>query len=309
LRIRGAESLRAGADGRAAKAGCRDAGRVKPLRVVSWNVENLAPWLRAETPLLERLHALGDPDVLCLQETRVRPQDEALVDAMQRALPGYDCHASMNRDRHNGAFRGGRAYGVATWVRAPESAVRLAYPWDVEGRVVVTGLPARGLAVANVYAVNGTARPHRDPRTGAVHGDRHRFKQAFIERLGRDLAALQRQGLRLVAIGDWNVSRTALDTTPRLRKEEPHATARRRFNEEFVAGLDLVDVFRERHPGRRAHTWFNPRARGGRLDAARVDFALVSRALAPAVLDAGIDESPAARPGSDHAPIHLVVQA
>jgi len=118
-----------------------------------------------------------------------------------------------------------------------------------------------------------------------------------------ECSILQARGLRLLLAGDWNVSRTRLDTTPRLRTEEPRATVRRRFNDEFIGELDLVDLFRDRHPQARAYTWFNRRARNGRLDAARVDVVLASRALADCVTATGIDETETARPGSDHAPL------
>ena len=108
-------------------------------------------------------------------------------------------------------------------------------------------------------------------------------------------------------IGDWNVSRTRLDTWPRLRTEEPHATARAAFNDRFIPALGLIDVFRALHPEERKYTWFNPRARAGRLDAARVDFALVSHSLAPYVAEADIDDSPEARDGSDHAPLWITL--
>ena len=272
------------------------------LRVVAWNIENLAPWLGdGELRLGEQLARLGMPDVLCLQEVRIRPGDADVVARMRAALPGYVCHAALNRDPKNGAFRGGRAYGVATYVREALDPVALTFDWDLEGRACISHLRAAALTIGNVYAVNGTSRPHWDHACGAVHGDRHAFKQAFIARLGDELAALQAHGLPLLLAGDWNVSRARIDTTPRLRTEEPHGTARRRFNEEFIGGLDLVDVFRERHPEARAYSWFNRRARG--LDAALVDFILASRTLASDVIDCGIDEAPDARPGSDHAPV------
>jgi exodeoxyribonuclease-3 len=259
------------------------------LRIVSWNIENLTPWLDGDR--LAQQHArLGLPEVLCLQEVRIRPGDRDVVARMQSALPDHVCIATLNRDAKNGAFRGGRAYGVALYVHRALAPVALAFDWDREGRVAIAHLTTAGLTVGNVYAVNGTSRPHFDHERDAVHGDRNAFKQAFIERLGSELAELQAHGLPLLLAGDWNVSRSRIDTTPRLRTEEPHATARRRFNEEFVAGLDLVDVFRERHPATRAYTWFNRRAR--RLDAARVDFILCSRALAPHVLACGIDDAP-----------------
>jgi exodeoxyribonuclease-3 len=272
------------------------------MRVVSWNIENLARWLGDDGPQLrDRLAPLGTPDVLCLQEVRIRPQDTDLVARMHAALPGYSCHAALNRDPKNGGFRGGRAYGVASYVREALTPVALTLDWDREGRVVLTHLRDADITIGNVYAVNGTSRPHWDHDRDAVHGNRHAFKQAFIARLGAELATLQAHGVPLLLAGDWNVSRSRLDTTPRLRTEEPHATARRRFNEEFIGGLGLVDVFRERHPDTRAYTWFNKRAR--RLDAARVDFVLASRALESQVVACGIDEDAAARPGTDHAPL------
>jgi exodeoxyribonuclease-3 len=280
------------------------------LRIVSWNIENLAPWLAGEggRDLAAEWSRLGEPDVLCLQEVRVRPGDGALVARMRAALPGFACHAALNRDPRNGGFRGGRAYGVATWTRASLEPSALAFDWDLEGRALVVHLGAAGLAVGNVYAVNGTSRAHWDHARG-VHGDRHGYKQAFIARLGEEMAALQARGVPLLLAGDWNVSRTRQDTTPRLRTEEPHATARRRFNEAFVGGLGLVDVFRERHPGARAYPWFNRRARGGKLDAARVDFFLADAGVAARVAATGIDESPDARAGTDHAPLWIELDA
>ena len=71
---------------------------------------------------------------------------------------------------------------------------------------------------------------------------------------------------------------------------------------EHVHGVAaLVDAFRENHPDVRRYTWFNVRAeRWGRLDAARVDYALVARALMPRVLETEVLDH---RFGSDHAPI------
>ena len=49
-------------------------------------------------------------------------------------------------------------YGVATFVQGSWRAEVPA--WDLEGRVVV--VRGRGLAIVNVYAVNGTAKPYLD---------------------------------------------------------------------------------------------------------------------------------------------------
>jgi exodeoxyribonuclease-3 len=258
------------------------------MKVVSWNIENAVPRLTALPTVLEKL---GAPDVLCLQELRIRPQDADAVGALEAALPGYRCYHALARDRHNVKFRGGRMYGVATFVRGRWRAQVPA--WDLEGRVVVVSKP--GLSIVNVYAVNGTAKPYFD-EMGQVAGDRHELKRRFqtsVMDLGR---ALRRDGAVIMA-GDWNVSRTAQDTYPRLRTEEPHARARAELNNRMIAE-GFVDIWRERHATERGYTWFNRRARG--LDAARVDYILVSADIVPRVRAADILDR---LPWSDHAPV------
>jgi exodeoxyribonuclease-3 len=260
------------------------------VKLVSWNVENV---MRCIGELPHIAQQLGSPDVLCLQELRIRRQDEDAVRALDNALPGYRCHRSLPRDARNVTFRGGRMYGVATYVRG---RWRAHVPdWDLEGRVTVVRRGA--LAIVNVYAVNGIARPYYD-ESGRVSGDRHAFKrrfQASVMDLGRSL----RRDCGVVMAGDWNVSRTAQDTHPRLRTEAPHARARAELDDRLAAD-GFVDIWRERHPAERAYTWFNPRSRS--LDAARVDYVLVSAELAPRVRAAGILER---LPWSDHAPVTL----
>ena len=262
------------------------------MKIVSWNVENALRCLPALPAIVERL---GSPDVLCLQELRIRHADEDAIGALRAALSGYRCHYALARDPHNVTFRGGRMYGVATFVRGRWSAEVPA--WDREGRLVVVRKP--GLAVVNVYAVNGAAKPFFD-EDGRVAGDRHAFKRRFQMRV-MDLGCELRESGGVVMAGDWNVSPTPLDTHPRLRTEEPHARARAELHERLHAE-GFVDIWRTRHPGERAYTWFNRRARG--LDAARVDYILVSENLVSRVDAADILDL---LPCSDHAPIRVAL--
>jgi exodeoxyribonuclease III len=258
------------------------------MKVTSWNVENALRCIPALPTIVE---GLGGPEVLCLQELRIRESDERAISALKTALPGYCCHYSLPRDPRNVTFRGGRVYGVATFVQGqwrPEVP-----SWDREGRVVI--VRTRGLAIVNVYAVNGTSKPYFDD-AGDINGDRHALKRRFqssVLDLGREL---QKEGDVIMA-GDWNVSRTAQDTHPRLRTEEPHARARAEFNARIL-DAGFIDIWREHHPTERAYTWFNRRARG--LDAARVDYILVSSDLASRIRAADIS---GLLPWSDHAPV------
>jgi exodeoxyribonuclease III len=281
------------------------------VRVVSWNVENLAHYLGDEprhTALAHVAEAFGSPDVLCLQELRIRPSDHALVEQAANALPGYLFVHSLANDPINAGFRGGRTYGVGTYVkRSLNARLSPSEVWDREGRLAAIELPALRLGVVNVYAVNGTQKAHWDHELGRYEGDRHRYKRRFHEHIAEVVRALRARGLDALVIGDFNVSQERIDITPRLRTEEPHAGSRAHFAETVVRGLELVDAFRELHPDARAYTWFARRTPRGRLDAARVDFALISRDRFADVLDASIDEEPTHRFGSDHAPLSVTL--
>jgi exodeoxyribonuclease-3 len=298
--------------------------QVRPLSFVSWNVDGLArmlPTLPGKRqgrrgpntfgPLVAAHQALGSPDVLCLQEVRIRQSDAVAIASMQRALPGYLCSHSLCKDAVNGRFRGGRTYGVATYVREDlEPQWHAAPSWDLEGRVQAFELPSLNVMVASVYGVNGTDKPYFDHALSRFEGDRYSFKLRFQRLLLEHLSALRSQGARLILLGDWNVSRTELDVHPRLRTEPPHAAARAMLNDRLMPELDVVDVFRELHPEARKYTWFNRvAAKYGRLDAARVDYALISRSLLPDVVAADVPQEQDARAGSDHAPVQLRLQS
>ena len=152
------------------------------MKVISWNIENALRCLPALPTIVEEL---GRPEVLCLQELRIRERDAQAISALQSALAGYRCHYSLPRDPRNVTFRGGRTYGVATFV---QGRWRAEVPkWDLEGRVVV--VRRHGLAIVNVYAVNGTSKPYFDD-AGRIAGDRHELKRRFqssVMDLGREL--------------------------------------------------------------------------------------------------------------------------
>ena len=270
------------------------------MRIVSWNIENLLPELAQLSDVFVRL---GEPDVLCLQEVRVRASDHAAIESLERALPSHRACASLNRDSKNAPFRGGRAYGVVTYVSRALGRVEMEVPeWDLEGRCVLTRVA--GLSIGNVYAVNGTGKAYWDHERRRFDGDRHAFKRRFQRRVLEEATGLAARG-PVVFAGDWNVSQTKLDTYPRLRTEPPHVRARAEFRD-LVEAAGLVDVYRHLFPKDRAYTWFHRRAeKVGRLDAARVDFMLVSKDLLERVVRVAILGDSGFRVRTDHAPLVL----
>src|SRR4051812_26235481 len=123
------------------------------MRIVSWNIERWSRWLTDERARDRRhlVEDLGAPDVLCLQELEMRGDDATTVERARTALRGYDAFLSLPRDPLNVKYRGGRAYGVVTYVRSTLRAKGRVPDWDREGRVVIVDVA--GVAIVNVYLV------------------------------------------------------------------------------------------------------------------------------------------------------------
>ncbi|KAJ3553285.1 hypothetical protein NM688_g3697 [Phlebia brevispora] len=290
------------------------------VRILSWNIETPIPFLslsakaigssKASHPLRpkhlrEMLARHEFPDFLCLQEVRARQSDTEWITALKGAVngrdsgPKYAVYTSLNR-----ATRGQRHFGTATFAKNPDAvAVAREVDWDSEGRVVILEMRA-GWALVNVYALNGSEYPRRDPTGKSLPKTRNERKREFNRLLLRECQAMQARGLHVVLIGDFNISLTKADCYPRLRTEYPHALARKEFNEKFIPEAKVADVFRHIHGDKRSFSWFAKGKPQGE-DCARVDYALVERAIVDRVVHMEYLEDPKERAHSDHAPLLL----
>ncbi|KAL8955287.1 MAG: hypothetical protein Q9193_006805, partial [Seirophora villosa] len=176
--------------------------KAQKLRIYSWNINGIAPYLDAQpaittffpTSSTQRkprpssfpglracLHRWSYPHILLLQEIKIAPSDTSSLASLRRTINTplanddsastsshlYDAYFCLPRDKHNATGFGGKIYGVCTLIRrdiAPSTTRTV--DWDLEGRVLITELPDHGTVVFNVYAVNGTTNPYRDPASG-----------------------------------------------------------------------------------------------------------------------------------------------
>lgn len=252
----------------------------------------------------------------------------------------YDVSFSLPNDKFNARGPGGKGkvYGVCTLVRRDVS-VRgklRTVEWDREGRVLVLELPFRisdidktagkGLAIFNIYAVNGTTFAYRDHNTGTIMGDRHAFKRRFHTLLRDEVARYHEQGWEVVVAGDLNISRGPLDSFPAQRMGAEHVTSRRDFEEKFMSsadegdgvcdgGLGMKDTFREIRGLERKFTYRPPgRKWGDGMD--RVDLILASGGMVGtgeregkeggwSLVDADILDTELDRGPSDHVPLYV----
>lgn len=234
----------------------------------------------ASIPSLYDIFAAHDfPAVCCLQEVKCLAKDkDGIKDLRTAATPlKHDSHSSSDEDEDNRSLTqsqpsytahfslckstyGAKRFGVGTYVssRFPYQYSTREVDWDAEGRVLIMTIPQLKLAIVNVYALNGSEFPWKHPLTGQTKGTRNERKREFNRLLKAELRKMQDQGLKLILIGDWNISREKRDCFPRLRTEEPHSQARKEFNEDFITSLSVVDSFREAHGDKRSYSvsWF-----------------------------------------------------
>lgn len=182
--------------------------------------------------------------------------------------------------------------------------------WDLEGRVLITELQDHGIVVFNIYAVNGTTNPYRDPNSGKTIGDRHMRKRIFHTELRNECSRYESQGWDVVLAGDMNISQTPLDSYPQLRMGKEHVINRQHFADTFMKrkdeeGFGMRDSFRKMHGRERKYSYRPPgKAWGEGMD--RVDLILVSEEAR--IKRADILDSELERGRSDHVPLWVEVE-
>jgi exodeoxyribonuclease-3 len=157
------------------------------LRIVTWNINSL----RLRLPLLPRLIAALDPDVICLQETKV---PDELFPAEAPAALGY---------RHV-AFKGMKSYnGVAILSRLPIETQATAPDWCAKGdcRHVSVLLDVRSgpVELHNFYVPAGGDIPDRDENPKFGH------KLDFVTE-ATGWFARRRKLARTILVGDLNIA-------------------------------------------------------------------------------------------------------
>ena len=207
-------------------------------------------------------------DIYFLQETHIKEESENYF----RASWGYNLWVAGADTNKNGVailFRPTFEYKILEIIKDPNGAFILI---DIE-------LLHKRLTLANIY--------------GPSAGDNPAFFEnvnRLIDRIGNDI---------VIQAGDWNCTlNPAIDTVNYINR-----AARPRTRATILSHMsdhDLVDVFREIYPHKRAYTWrkFNSNKRG------RLDYFLVSKDLMGDVK--GMHINPGYR--SDHSLVTLLLR-
>jgi exodeoxyribonuclease III len=252
------------------------------VRVVTWNVNSVKQRLPRLLPWLDE----RQPDVVCLQETKLADDDfkELFGDELEKR--GYEV----------------AAHGEAAW-----NGVAILSKAGLDG--VVNGIPggpgfphqeARavsatcgGVRITSVYVPNG-----REPDS-----EHYRYKLAWLAALKEMVAEGPDDA---IVCGDMNIAPTDEDVfDPDAYIGQTHVTQPERAALADLQSLGLHDVVRDHWPNERVFSYWDYRAGMFHQDLGmRIDLVLASGPVSARVKAAWVDRQ--ARKGkgpSDHAPV------
>lgn len=252
------------------------------MKIITWNVNGLRAALGKK--------ALDwawqqKPDVLCLQEIKVRPDQ---LKEEYRNFYGYDVI-------WNPANQLGYS-GVATFLRSPSLELQIGMDaplFDREGRLISTLHP--GFRLFNVYFPSG--------QRGRERVD---YKLDFYAHLLAVCDRLHAIGENLIITGDFNTAHMPIDL--KNPKQNVNTSGFMPEEREWVQKfLDhgFVDAYRHLYPSRIQYTWWTYRLSARQRGVGwRLDYFLISEGLISRVRDVVIHDEIM---GSDHCPVELIL--
>jgi exodeoxyribonuclease-3 len=256
------------------------------MRITTWNVNGLrAAIKKGFAEVIDRLK----PDVLLLQETRVRPEQ----------LPDEWANPDGWHTAWNPATKPGYS-GTAIWSREPLDHVctgmgplRGCAP-DDEGRILRA--ETAGMHVVSIYLPNGSASE-----------DRHKGKLVWMDEFHAWCGDYSCAKESVILGGDFNIAHTERDIFHAKSNEKQSGfrpEERAWIGQFFESGWhDLIRrQYGEIHG---PYTWWSNRGRARELDRGwRIDYLLANACCLPRVKRISIDRE-AALQTSDHAPVTL----
>lgn len=257
------------------------------MKLATWNVNSLSARLPRVLEWLEQVQ----PDVLCLQETKIADKSFPLLE-----LSGLGYVAVT--------------YGTNQWngvaILSKEEAADVARGFDEEPgfpdpEARALAVSWRGLRVWSVYVPNG--RTPDDPH--------FEYKLAWLAGLRKALQAEIDSGRKLLVCGDFNVAPEDKDVWDMAAFEgSTHVTQAERDAVKALLELGLTDLQPRIVKGQPFTYWDYRAGNFHKGLGMRIDLMLLANELAQKVTDVYIDRD--ARKGkkpSDHAPIVVDLEA
>ena len=257
------------------------------MKIATWNVNSLAVRL----PQLVDWLALHQPDVLCLQETKLTDDK----------FP----HAAIEAAGYRVQWFGQKTYnGVALLSKTAATDVVRNIPGhdDPQARVIAGTVdsPLGRVRIVGVYIPNGQS----------VESEKFPYKLAWLAALRNWIETELAAHPQLALLGDYNIAPEDRDVyDPVTWSGEVLCTPEERAHFRGLLALGLHDSFRLFEQPPKQYSWWDYRMLGFQKNKGlRIDHILVSEALRPRVRSVVIDRLTRKneRP-SDHAPVIAVL--
>jgi exodeoxyribonuclease-3 len=255
------------------------------MRIATWNVNSL----KARLARVEEWIGYAEPDVLCLQETKL---SDAAFPHMAFSALGYESVHHGDR-QWNGV-------AILSRVGLEDVVAGFAKPLEPDQDTRVLTPRCGPVSVTSVYVPNGRS----------LADDHYRYKLDWLAKLKEHLGAVSSPEEMVAVCGDFNIAPDDRDVwDPAAFKESTHVSPPERAALSSLEDWGLVDAFRRRYDGDRLYSYWDYRAgdfhehRG-----MRIDLLLLSQSLADTMTWALVDRN--ARKGkqpSDHAPVFVDV--
>jgi exodeoxyribonuclease-3 len=249
------------------------------MRVATWNVNSL----KVRLPQVLDWLKSNEPDVLCLQETKL---EDAKFPVQELRAAGY--HA---------LYSGQKTYnGVAILSKDPASDAQTSIPGYDDPQKRVLAATINGVRVVCLYVPNGQS----------VESEKYRYKLDWLAQTRIWLAAELAAHDRLVVVGDFNIAPDDRDVhDPQAWAGQVLCSAPEREAFNSLLGCGFKDSFRLFDQPPASYTWWDYRMNAfKRKMGLRIEHVLLSSSLAQSCRACTVDSEPRKneRP-SDHAPV------
>lgn len=248
--------------------------------LLTWNVNSIRARLDPTLTYIDE----HEPDIVCLQETKVEDKVFPRVPFMEL---GYTV-----------SLHGSKGYaGVATLTKSKPEEVQCSFrdgPDDESPRLL--NVLVDGVRIYNLYVPNGQA----------VGSEAFAYKLAWLDRLRGELDAHGNPDDPILLCGDFNIAPEERDVySAEAMRGHTHFTADEHAALKSLLDFGLADCFRKHESTGGHFTWFDYRGaafeRGAGL---RIDHVYVTPPLYERCAEVIQDLEPRGEEGaSDHAPV------
>jgi exodeoxyribonuclease-3 len=253
------------------------------VKITTWNVNGYRAILRKDA--LTWVKEV-DPDVLCLQETKLQLDQ---ISDEEASLDGYNSvWNSAERKGYSGVvtFHGKEPLEVEKGIGFDK--------FDNEGRVIRSKF--EDFYLYNIYFPNGGQGNKRVP-----------YKLEFYEKLLEICDELHQNGENIIITGDFNTAHNEIDlANPKSNEKNTGFLPEEREWIDKYLDHNFVDAFRELYPEREEYTWWTYRYNARKNNVGwRLDYFLVTKSFTDRVDDVVIHGDIM---GSDHCPVSMILK-